>query len=129
MYIYNYTSLTPVTFYRFIIYRYYNKGKSHEDFMMELQAKLLGKQEVKVLDTHTHTFKKEKYHTKQPRCKWCTLKFTAKHARYTWYYCRECEVPLCKDGECFKKYHDSEAVAKARHTSTLAKLNRNKRKR
>jgi hypothetical protein len=97
--------------------------------MLELHAAFLDEAEKVVPDTHTHKFCKQEFHKKQPRCKWCTMYMTANGARNTWYYCVECKVPLCKDGDCFKNFHCSVACEKVKKSSKTVKTNRLKRKR
>ena len=119
--------ITPTL--RYILYRYHKKSATHEEYMLALQADLLQSDVEPQKDTHTHQFAKNRFRLKQPRCKWCTLFYTAKGARNTWWYCIECEVPLCQDGGCFDNFHDSTKVETARNTKIDVKLGRIKRKR
>ena len=97
--------------------------------MLELQAELLETDKKERVDSHTHEFAKNRFRLKQPRCKWCTLYYTSTGARNTWWYCVECEVPLCQHGDCFDNYHDPNKVEIARNTKIDVKLGRIKRKR
>ena len=120
---------------RYIIYRYWNLKANHLDFLETLQAAWLedgNKQDVVASNSakkHNHVFLKEVHTKRQPRCKWCTAYLGALGARRTWWYCEECNVPLCQSGTCFSNYHDEVKLYNAVNTKSGTKESRRKRKR
>lgn len=106
----------------YLLYRYFNKAATHEQYMIELQASLLGivgdhrmdmegKEEAAV---HKHEQMAPGYfHKHQPRCLWCSGYVGTQDAHRTWFYCLECKAPLCDPTKrpCFANYHNEEKMA------------------
>ena len=120
---------------RYIIYRHWDRSTNHEDFLKALQAAWIIEDDEKEAvpshesKKHEHVFKKEVHTQRQPRCKWCTAYLGAVGAKRTWWYCEQCNVPLCKSGTCFSSYHDEDMLYKAKSTKSVTKENRRKRMR
>ena len=108
--------------FRYLIYRHWSPKSTHEEFLKILQAAWVdrgtneGDHDTHV-QTHNHVKKNGVYTARQPRCKWCSLYYGSTFARRTWYYCEQCEVPLCKDGACFNNYHDETKRYNATNTT------------
>jgi len=115
---------------RFILMKSHVPKTTHEDYQLAVAAGLLQTEEHPLEQVVVaHTSASLRLHKKQPRCSYCVLFVGSSSARRTWNYCRECQVPLCAKGSCFKHYHDEEQLQRIKNSSKQQKEARAKRKR